>query len=515
MRQLSASSGGAEAETPWESRLCLSADYCFAWQGSGAILYPRRDLGSARNGAVFALTELEADLLSTITDSPTLAIGLRRWAHASLGVPWRDVPALQGASAADLGPLSAAIESGIRFVTWSTSSGVLSEVDMRSPAMATVGRRGVAAAPPTAGLPASNRCDQPVYVTLVPTFECGHRCIYCYLGAGKDEFGRELPWSLCERLIEECKALGMFQVRLTGGEVLLYSHSLKLLDGIHRRGMFLGKPLSTKLLVDDRRLRQLKDVGVKKLQYSLDSALESSVLATTSPRGGAAAGGYVAGLLASMQNAQRIGLGVVVRVTVSSRTCGGVEGLIGQVAKRLGIAEVVLAPVVADSRRVPRSLVPSRHQWRLVQDAVEGIIRASGGIRVRYKGSPQAIEGQELRSPDAFVESVRCPGNRFTLTVLPDGRATYCAALCDRPDYDIGNVSSKSIREVWWSRRALGLAYPSRVDAGGRPCGTCEEFDRCRHFAGRCYVRIADAYGSAAHHLPDPCCLRSSGAAYS
>lgn len=59
----------------------------------------------------------------------------------------------------------------------------------------------------------------PQFVVISPTMRCNLKCPGCYAGEYEQEEG--LPFSLIDRILAECKDLGMYFNTMSGGEVLM------------------------------------------------------------------------------------------------------------------------------------------------------------------------------------------------------------------------------------------------------------------------------------------------------
>ena len=90
---------------------------------------------------------------------------------------------------------------------------------------------------------------------------------------------------------------------------------------------------------------------------------------------------------------------------------------------------------------------------------------------------------------------------------MPDGNATICEQLYWLPKFIIGDVSVKSIAEVWSSPAAFRLINLERKDVQKNSiCKECRLFEACFNERNRCWVDIIKAYGYDNWDYPDPRC---------
>lgn len=93
------------------------------------------------------------------------------------------------------------------------------------------------------------------------TGRCNYRCRHCMVSAPSGTSG-ELSHEQCMDIIAQLSECGVQKVSLTGGEPLVRSDILELIDEIMRRGMFISTIYSNGKLITREFLRALKDRGI-------------------------------------------------------------------------------------------------------------------------------------------------------------------------------------------------------------------------------------------------------------
>src|SRR5208337_3958023 len=94
-----------------------------------------------------------------------------------------------------------------------------------------------------------------------------------------------------------------------------------------------------------------------------------------------------------------------------------------------------------------------------------------------------------------FIGS-KCSANSSHVVLLPDGKVTICEQLYWDPRFIIGDLSVQSIEEVWYSPRALELAFPKKLEFSDKSaCKLCSIFDECYSYPNRCLADVLKAYG--------------------
>lgn len=93
------------------------------------------------------------------------------------------------------------------------------------------------------------------------TGRCNLRCKHCFLSAPHAKFG-ELPHEDCIKIIDGMSECGITRLILTGGEPLLRSDFLDLVDYMTAKGIVLSRIATNGILVNERLLDEFDDRGL-------------------------------------------------------------------------------------------------------------------------------------------------------------------------------------------------------------------------------------------------------------
>ena len=97
-----------------------------------------------------------------------------------------------------------------------------------------------------------------IYITL--TANCNLRCIGCRYG--RDFMpGQQLPLSMVRDLLDDCKALGIKNIRLYGGEPLLHKDIIRIVE--HSVGLGLNTWLTTNGILLKEKVDDLYSAGLR------------------------------------------------------------------------------------------------------------------------------------------------------------------------------------------------------------------------------------------------------------
>lgn len=99
------------------------------------------------------------------------------------------------------------------------------------------------------------------------TRRCNLRCTHCYLNdySGENELTRDEIYSL----IDKASDIGVHEIHITGGEPLVRKDLKDILSRIYEKGMY-GKLYTNGMLITDKFITFLKDLGIEAVKISLD-----------------------------------------------------------------------------------------------------------------------------------------------------------------------------------------------------------------------------------------------------
>ena len=111
------------------------------------------------------------------------------------------------------------------------------------------------------------------YMRVSITDRCNLRCSYCYPRQPVEKMPHEsiLRYEEILRVITIATRLGITKVRVTGGEPLVRKGCLPFLERMTRIASLTDISLTTNGLLLDRHLGRLADIGIKRINISLDT----------------------------------------------------------------------------------------------------------------------------------------------------------------------------------------------------------------------------------------------------
>jgi len=322
--------------------------------------------------------------------------------------------------------------------------------------------------------PVMDRLIRRTVVSAIPlnihfdlTYRCNERCIHCYLD--HEDHG-ELTTNEILGILDQLAAAGSFFLTFSGGEIFLRKDLMQILE----RSRQLGFDLSLKtnaLMVDVERARQLRALGVRRIQisiYSADPAVHDEI---TKVRGS------LERSLAAIRFLKSQGLMVKIACPLMKQNLASYHEV-------LRLAKEIDVPYVFDLTITPK----------LDGDMATVALRASGSellpiLQSRgcgdesYTANPPRAEVESLGSVSSSgVESSAydnslCSAGHNSCYISPYGDVFPCVQL----PVPSGNLRQQSFLDIW--ERSSGLKkIRSLRESQLRICSNCE----IRKFCERC-----------------------------
>ncbi|MBS5449680.1 MAG: radical SAM protein [Coriobacteriia bacterium] len=93
------------------------------------------------------------------------------------------------------------------------------------------------------------------------TGRCNYRCRHCFMAADNGPMLGQFTWDECLALLDECEAVGIQSLTLTGGEPLLHPHFMDLIRECARRRITVGEINTNGSLLTAEMLDEIHALG--------------------------------------------------------------------------------------------------------------------------------------------------------------------------------------------------------------------------------------------------------------
>lgn len=328
------------------------------------------------------------------------------------------------------------------------------------------------------------RPQTPYHMVWLATNACNARCVHCSTNAAKRLPG-ELTTAEAISMFDQLAQMGVLDVAVSGGEPLVREDIFELLAYAIRLRIRVGVG-SNGSPVTPTIVRQLKEVGVNRLQISIDGLEETHDRARRWP-----------GLYQKSVRAIELGLaaGLHVHVCFTAHRMNHADlGKVIDCCAEWGVQRFNLSRFVPTGRGTSvLDLAPQ--EWRAVVGVYEAK-RAEYGHRMQFTThlAQLVLTEPELNCLDAFIG---CQAGVGQGCIGPQGQVTPCVML----PIVVGRLRDMPLSEIWNTSPVI-RALRERSNVKGQ-CQTCLHRAKC----GGCRA-VAYAY-TGDYLAADPRCWNS------
>lgn len=332
-----------------------------------------------------------------------------------------------------------------------------------------------------------HRLISPLALSLVITYNCSCYCKYCFVNANDGKTTNYIGTDKIIELIKEAKDIGVAIVNITGGDPFTRKDIYKIISTCVNLKLDIN--ISTKVLLSDEDIKELKKSGLNKIQISLDSEKDNETEELLSVKC------YATRMLEIIKKIISNGIIVYVNTVVTDINISSIPSLINKL-NELSVSKHYITPYLRTLGRHDDRLFPSYKKYESLSNYINEF---KGNMIIDYK-SPDIIT-----SNDKFIEDIsRCSGGRMGLVINPNGDVTICERLIDNNECIVGNINNKSILDIWNSEELKNLIEPEMGLFVNTDCHNCEYYENCVLDKGLCYARCKIAYNNIFNK--DPLC---------
>lgn len=348
--------------------------------------------------------------------------------------------------------------------------------------------------------------EGPTSINLLINTICATDCVYCYVDR-RIQDNCKIPIERLKELVREAKKMKVVNFDIAGTEIFLYKHWDELIEEMIINGFY--PYLSTKVPINENKVKRLKEIGVNDLQLSIDSINDKEISTVTK----ANTSNYIEKILTTLSFLEKYEINCAINVvlTKENSTQEGILALINKMEEYSNIERITFNPAERsvywnsddyDKRKnTIKELENIREMlMKIKDDYVFDIVFAGFSKKDEFINEHKVLL-------DAHNNRSLCSANKEQICILNDGQVTICEELYWNSKFIIGNVLHQSIKEIWESDKALKLENLTREDFSSKSvCQTCPSFDNCRLDIGVCWSNVASAYGKNNWDFPSPSC---------
>ncbi len=343
------------------------------------------------------------------------------------------------------------------------------------------------------------RLSAPLDLNYNVTFRCNRKCIYCY---AENEFApkmEELSLNRLKEILDEAEKLKVNGIIFAGGEPFLRKDFLEILEYTIQNG--ISYCISTKAHLNKEVCKRLKEIGVEKIQVSIDSIEKEEANFLTGSND------FYSEILDTVKNLANEGLKIRIKSVVTRYNIKGIPSLITFFAK-WGISNFQAVAYGRSIYRHDDSLFASLEELEELKVKLNEI-KEVYKLNILYGGYSEDSKGNDVEEKEKkFKDRAICSAGRSSLNILPDGRVNLCEQIPSKEEFIIGDLKNQSLLEIWNSKKLLSHLKPKRKNFKNTVCFDCKEFEECNWLKGRCFRNAYHVFGSI--FAPDPRCPKAN-----
>ena len=281
------------------------------------------------------------------------------------------------------------------------------------------------------------------------TDKCNFDCVHCYNPRKRED----LEYSQVFGVLKQLKLMGVDKVKYGGGEPLLRSDFLEILETTLSMGF--DTTFSTNgFIVDSSVVEKIKHTGLTRIQVSLDGNKEVQNLIRQNPLAYSRA-------TRAIELFTNQGFNVSVATTLVKPNLNCLEDIFGDCLAR-GVNRWRVMKYIPFSRR---DLLPSSEEYFRAHNQLMQLKVQSTKMEVYV-----AREFNEVcEKKDRF--DAECFGGRSVLSIRANGDVSPCSYF---PGLVVGNLKDNSVLELWNSQKMIEFAGEVYGNPG------CEYFRLCQ-----------------------------------
>jgi radical SAM protein with 4Fe4S-binding SPASM domain len=335
----------------------------------------------------------------------------------------------------------------------------------------------------------SGRCTKltsPYEINIDLTFRCNLRCIFCYASSATiEEQQKELTTDEVLDLIDEFKALNGAFVLFGGGEPFLREDFLEIFKYTKSKGLWTYVITNGSLITEEVAYEYAKYYNplFDKIQVSLDGATPEI---NDRQRGIAGAFEHT---LDGIKNLVATGkIKPIINTVVTQINYDDIPNILNCAIEhnaltyrclklhkigRGGVAQLYekLALTQAQSDALFDFLNRRREE-------LFGVIGIASDNACVFPMSVKAIRDQFQKRPGVVPASYSCAAGTTKLAIAPDGGVVPCSYFYDFPEFSIGSLKKKSLKELW-EEDAVWKDFREPLKVEGK-CTSCSYLYACK-----------------------------------
>ncbi len=328
----------------------------------------------------------------------------------------------------------------------------------------------------------------PLYCDLNITGRCNLKCLHCSAGADPT-YAKDMTLAQLRGVIEAVERAGILKVNISGGEPLFHENIFEILSTFKEKEIPITLFTNATLVTPEIVQRLLSEARIGSISTSLDGANAKSHDALRGK-------GAFERALRGIRLLIKAGYLIHATCVISKLNMNELAG-IAQLAEDLGISIAMSPPNLVGRARQNKELFKlTKNEMDTVYDTVKSLIMkfdcVRGGAVLEWPRERADI-AQNIRTQTKPGQNLAfCSICKESVAIRPDGWMVPCNSFWD---YEIGNVLTTDIKEIYRSEKAQRIRDLSSH--------TSDELEGCRDclYTGVCSGGCRASAFSSSHSL--------------
>ena len=302
---------------------------------------------------------------------------------------------------------------------------------------------------------------RPFILELEITRRCNLKCVHCYARAADREFPNELTLEEIRTVLDDGRAVGIPELSLTGGEVLLRADFLGIIDaGLERA--FDVRFVTNGTLLNDELLAALCDRPIKLITVSLDAIAPDVHVRIRGP-------GSHAPAVRAIERLAGAGFGLSIITAFSRLNVGEFDALLDFCTRHRLDWQVQMTSAKG---RCSADITLSPEEYYALGEKVAAAHASDLPIRIIPMDDLKTFSHFAPLSGLSRTWQGRCTGGLLNIFVRANGDVTPCSALAF-DECVVGNVRTDSLGDICRQERCReNLSWLTRESLTGA-CADC------------------------------------------
>ena len=332
----------------------------------------------------------------------------------------------------------------------------------------------------------------PTSIDVFVTSRCNLSCVHCF-SSREEETINELSADELKSIFDQLEKLGVFEVRINGGEPFLHPEICEILRDLGGR-RFRKVILTNGTLLDEEKVNLLKDSEVVPTVSLDDSEVEAHDLF----RG---VKGSFKRTVEALRLLRKNGVQYGINCCLHRRNLDRYRKII-KLAVDCGAYRIAFLDLkISDRMKRNAAWLPSYDEY---QKAMYGLMIAK--IRYRRKIDVALDVFLHCRNLEESIQEakrgyVSCQAGKNRLSIDSEGSVYPCNMALSDPKWSMGNIRNERISDSWFSEKWLFFRGGVKISDLNK-CRDCKKLMKCEDF----YCRLTPYITNGNAFAPHPKC---------